>query len=409
MAAFAELKAVLGLDVSPFKRGMDGAKKEAKTFASDFGSTIKGAMASLGVGFGAGALISFTRDVARELGDISDAADRIGISTQSWQALRFQAEKFGVEMGTVEQALYRLKTVQGDVLGSDGLQGAFEALGVSIFDVRSLDVDDLFTRIGEAMRNAKDQQSAYNAVGEIFGTRIGPRMVALLKETAPGMSSISKEAYDAGQVVEDELIAKADKFDLAWTRAIRAVKIGYAEMFSGGTDDDSIGEAEAKAKARADAQAMADKRKKGKEESEAVKRKKADEKQHEVLAKEEKAWDKAIEKERQDRAEARRREAERKRKEEERQRKLEEDRERKLERERKRKKRIDKLQFRIDALYGGAPSPLTGGVTADSMARMGAQIGGDNRGGAVDRAVNVLNEIRDLQRRLVEINEETQQ
>jgi hypothetical protein len=62
----------------------------------------------------------------------------------------------------------------------------------------------------------------------------------------------------------------------------------------------------------------------------------------------------------------------------------------------RRMKSRDAIDARIAGVTSGAISVPVGGISADSYARMGAQVGGSNGGGAIDRAVAVLEEIRNL-------------
>jgi hypothetical protein len=386
MAAIAELKAVLGLDTGPWKRGMDGAKKEVKSFSADVKGTMSSLSKVLGAGIGIGAITAFTRSALKDLGDISDAAERLGMTTQTWQTLRASAEKFGIEMGNVEQAFYKLKTVQGDVLGNDKMAEAFRSLGISVTDVIALAPEDLFSRIGLAVKEADDKQAAYNNVVEIFGQRVGPRMVSLLNDMAQGMSAMSAEATRAGQVVDDELIQKADKFDLAWTRAIRAVKIGWVQLVSditsgpgklrdllgGGSIMPDKSEAEAKRKAKEDAAEMGRKRAEAQAQVESAAQKKRDAEQHKTLAEQDAAFDAQLKKEKAERKMA------------------------KTEGVKAAKERVEVVDDKSKSLRDRAAS-LTigsvGGIKADTYSRMGAQVGGPNNSGKI--VEELLRDIRD--------------
>jgi len=285
------------------------------------------------------------------------------------------------------------------VLKKSEIAAAFTTLGIAIKDVIALAPEDLWSRMGAALLNTTDAQAAYNAVGDIFGAKIGPRMVAMLKDTAAGMSAVTAEAMRAGQVLDADLVEKAHTFDRALELTGKAIKIGWVQLISDigslfKTDDfDFVGQMrkrlDADIKLSEDARANRDKGRAAEAAADDAALAEKDKKQHEILAQQDKADEKATARETERRLHAYEDFKER-----------EKDLIETFEAEQDEFVRRDKderdFTARINAVQPGRLS-----VSGDSAARIGAQSGGDNRGGEVERR-QMLDEVRQIRRQMEE-------
>lgn len=200
MSAIAKLTAMLGMDPTQFKRDADDAGKAAQGLQGRLANVASG----IATMFGAGMMASFALKTIKFFDDIGDAAANLDISVEKMQALNSVAVQTGVGFEQLTMALGKLKNAQSDVTTNEKLAEAFKQLGISVEDVRMLSTDDLFAKIGTAISSAKDRQAAFNAVVDIFGERIGPRLVSLLKESKTGMDEFtgSLSAADV-QMIKD--------------------------------------------------------------------------------------------------------------------------------------------------------------------------------------------------------------
>jgi hypothetical protein len=86
--------------------------------------------------------------------------------------------------------------------------------------------EDLFARIGASLNSSNASQKEFNAANDIFGTRIGPRLMAMLREIqgSAGLDGYIAKAREAGAVVAEETVRMADAFDSLSQRGILKLK-----------------------------------------------------------------------------------------------------------------------------------------------------------------------------------------
>src|SRR5690606_5126067 len=138
-----------------------------------------------------------------------DVSDNLGIATEAFQALQFQAEQSGVKSEQFAAAL--AKTKQSVVEAIDGnrtLANAFEALGLQPETLVGLSLEDQYAAIAHGFASATAQARAFNAISKIFGEDTGPRLAGSLRELAEqGLPAVTQQAREAGRVMNQETVA----------------------------------------------------------------------------------------------------------------------------------------------------------------------------------------------------------
>lgn len=225
-------------EVSIMVRAQDGATRVLAGIDAQFrsfASGLKGLAGSLGVGIGFGAAVAGAKALVSELGNIADSAEQVGISTDSWQALRYAATQTGQSMEKVEQALIKVQSAQANVGSDKKLQDAFRALNIDVARFVSLKPDDALAVLGQALNGATDKTEAFSAVTDIFGEKVGPRMMSMLKQIAgEGFDPFIAKAIEAGQVSSKAAIEFADTWDSAIKSTIQSYKSMIVNFASGG-------------------------------------------------------------------------------------------------------------------------------------------------------------------------------
>src|SRR5262245_44651600 len=85
--------------------------------------------------FTAGTLARGVRELVGQLDDIGDSAERIGVSTEAFQALRFALEDAGGKAEEMDKAMARLADgVSEAALGTTYLTKVFQANGIALRD-----------------------------------------------------------------------------------------------------------------------------------------------------------------------------------------------------------------------------------------------------------------------------------
>jgi hypothetical protein len=240
MAATAQLKALLGMDTAEFQKKMDGAKSKTKDFQTQMGSVGK----SITQAFSVVAVANFAKTMADQVGVIKDTADNLMITTDALQALTFEAKQNGVASEQLVQVLGKIKNAQGEVIAQDKMRTqALQTLNIKSEEFVGLSVDKALERLGKAYSDANGSAEAFNAVSAIIGERVGPRLMATLEKIGTvGMKAIEDGARSAGQVLDEDLISRADKaadeMTAMWDRiknggliAIDYLRQGFEDLF----------------------------------------------------------------------------------------------------------------------------------------------------------------------------------
>ncbi|MFC3322629.1 hypothetical protein [Mesorhizobium cantuariense] len=201
------------------------------TFAN-IGGGLKGGLAGMFLGAGAAATAALaplalfnkaldTIDIASHL---VDTADRIGLSTTALQELGFGFAQAGVEQSEFETGMEQFSKRIGEAATKGGrLADILKANGIALRDsngqIRTS--EQLLASYAELIRNATSDQEKMLLVTEAFG-RGGGAMLVGLNDGAKGILNMKKAAEDAGGVIDEQLLRRAeemgDRWDAAWHR-----------------------------------------------------------------------------------------------------------------------------------------------------------------------------------------------
>lgn len=220
---FAKLGAALG------GKGTLDALRNAGSAAGDLRSEITGAaMAVAGLGAAiVGPAFALVKSFAQASNDIADTADKIGISTQALQELRYAAKLSGIETEGFDKAMVKLgKSMAEASIGTGEGLAAFQALGIEVKDrvtgrLKSVDqvlpqIADMFAKIGSA--GAKNTLAM-----RIFGQE-GANMSLLLSKGSEGIRDLRLEALALGSVIGDKTLKRAGEFNNQLDRVKTAVQ-----------------------------------------------------------------------------------------------------------------------------------------------------------------------------------------
>ncbi len=160
------LIAELGLDTSPFKKGMDVAKLSARQSAIDIGSVFKETFAKY---LGAAAIIGMLHKIVSEIDNIQDSSKRLDISTDAFQRFSVAASRAGQSLEGnrgIGRVFNEIAELRGKAEGGD-LQATVKLneLGLSMLG---------------AADNAETMESAFlkvinltdSKLAEVFGGKI---------------------------------------------------------------------------------------------------------------------------------------------------------------------------------------------------------------------------------------------
>lgn len=180
-----------------------------------FGKAFAGGLVG---GFAAGFLGDFKRSirsVVAEAAGIADVADRVQIGIEALQGLQHGFQLAGFSADEFNAALTRFTRRVGEAVNGGGpLQSTLERYGLS---VRRTNGEmktqmELLREVAETIRRAGTDQEKLAIAQAAFGD-VGRRMVNALKGGADGIDGMIDAAREAGVVLDEELVRKAEEID----------------------------------------------------------------------------------------------------------------------------------------------------------------------------------------------------
>lgn len=190
--------------------GMRAAATAARAFAAAFTVTAV-------TGFVRG-----IRDVVAEASKIGKVADRVGVSVEALQELRFGFELAGVAASQTDMGLQRFsRRVAQAANGSGELHEILKANNVELrnADGTMRSQVAILRDYAELIKNAGSEQEQLLLAFKAFDSE-GAAMVNALRGGASALDHMSERAAAAGGVLEEELVRKAeeidDEFNILW-------------------------------------------------------------------------------------------------------------------------------------------------------------------------------------------------
>ena len=206
------LIAKLGVDITGWRHGWKQAEGVARKSSKDIGAFTKGQLAGM---FGAGAIGAAVKNTVEYAGRIRDMSDALGISTDTLQQMDFAATQSGASLESFTGSMVKLGKAQQEAVNDPGggAAAAFQKLGISMEQVKSMKIEDLFFKVGRAFKDAKNPQEMLAAGIKVMGRgadEVFPAMVGGLEETMMAAQTLGQVM---GEDVIDALDDVGDKFD----------------------------------------------------------------------------------------------------------------------------------------------------------------------------------------------------
>ena len=189
----------MGMDANAFNRGLQSAKVQAKALNS--------ALGGLGMSIGVASLTAMAAKAVEFGSKISDLSTRLGISTDALQEFDFAAKMSGSSLDEFVGGLQKLAKAQADALGgNEETINSFAALGVSVEDLKTKRIEDIFKQIGRSVRDASDVQLVMADAMKVLGKASGPILAAMRND----LEAAAEEAKRLGLIIGVDTIDKLD-------------------------------------------------------------------------------------------------------------------------------------------------------------------------------------------------------
>lgn len=214
----------------------------ARTFAVGFAG-----------GVFAGGLSGFTsaiRDTVSQLSKLGNVADMIGMNVEDLQKLRSGFQSIGAEVNQTDTAMRRFSRRVAEAASGSGV--LYEVLKANNVELRTADgrmrsQTAILRDYANLIKNAGSDQERLLLAFKAFDAE-GSILVNALRDGSDGLDTLMDKAEEAGHVIDEELIRKAQDLDTRWADAWKTFEINakssimtvVAALDNMGTSLDSI-------------------------------------------------------------------------------------------------------------------------------------------------------------------------
>jgi hypothetical protein len=188
-----------------FQRIVSGAQGASRAL-----SLLSPVLSALSVG----ALANFAKRAVDAVGGLGELADSVGVSTDALQAFRFAATEVGLRSEDLERGLAILTRRIGEAAVDGGeAEKAFRNIGVAFLDAsgNARATEGVLADIADRIAAIESPAERARIATEIFGDRIGQRLIPFLAQGRQKLEELIAEALRYGVIVDAELIVKADQ------------------------------------------------------------------------------------------------------------------------------------------------------------------------------------------------------
>lgn len=218
-----DIPVTIGGDPRGFESALSRVRNAARSTAGDVAAafsrlkSIGGGAIGLAGAFGLTAFVQAAKTAADAVANIGDEARRAGLSAKVFQEWKYVAEQARIPVDAITDGLkeLQLRADEFAVTGKGSAAEAFERLGLTPQQVKEKlqNPSELLLLLIERTRQLKDTAAGIRIFDELFGGTGGERMVALIEQGEAGIRSQIKAAHDFGNVLSDDVIAKAQEID----------------------------------------------------------------------------------------------------------------------------------------------------------------------------------------------------
>ena len=209
------------------------------------GRSLIGAFAKGFVVGGLASLPTVLQETAKAAANIGDVADKVGLTTDELQELRYAAEQTGVETRAMDVAMQRFsrRTAQA-AAGQGELVDILRANGIALRDnegnMRPL--VDILGDYAVLIKNAGSEQEALLLAFKAFDTE-GAALVNTLRNGGDALDDMGAAAHEVNQVLGEDLIRTAQDVDAQFKELSGTIGTFFQRAVLGAVNAfDSIGD-----------------------------------------------------------------------------------------------------------------------------------------------------------------------
>jgi hypothetical protein len=203
-----------GADTSAFNAAVQGMGRQVTTASGQITKSFANIGAAMGSYLTVGAIVGFTKSVIDLGSKISDAAYAANMSIERYQTLAAVGKDTGIAFDQIQKSIIASnKAVIEASNGSAKYEKLLSDLGLSAGQLKAMEMDKQFEAIAIAASKVANPQERMNALSEIFGARVGPRMLEMMDKISGsgGLGKLQEEFEKTGRILDTDTTQKLDK------------------------------------------------------------------------------------------------------------------------------------------------------------------------------------------------------
>ena len=198
---------------------------------SGFGSMSKAALVIGGfaaVGTAAVALTKKMWDLGtstiKAADEIAKTSKQLGINAEAYQEFAWAVGLGGASEQDLASGLQQLnKQMEAATAGNSKAQKAFKSLGISMDEVKSMNTEEMFVRISDALSQVDDVTAKTKTTMDLFGGS-GVKLAEAIKGGSAALDEMRKEARESGYVLSNDELERAEEAADNYERAMMQAK-----------------------------------------------------------------------------------------------------------------------------------------------------------------------------------------
>lgn len=165
------------------------------------------------------AMWEFGKQTIDEADKIAKTSRQLGIASDAYQELAYAVGMGGASEQDFSGALQQLnKQMEAAAGGNKKAMTAFKDLGISMREVKSMNAEEMFVRISDALSGVDDVASKTRTTMALFGSG-GAKVATAIADGSEALEKFRKEAREAGYVLGSDALANAEEAGDNFARA----------------------------------------------------------------------------------------------------------------------------------------------------------------------------------------------
>lgn len=165
--------------------------------------------------------------ILASVSDLADSSEKLGLTTDRLQELRFAAEQNSIPINRLDTAIQRFTRRVGEArLGSGELVNTLRQYGIEVTDARgrTRDVSAVLGDLAEVVKNADSDTERLRISFKAFDSE-GASLVNILRDGRVGLEEWSRAAQDAGAVIDADLVQRGRETNRVWRRVANVIGV----------------------------------------------------------------------------------------------------------------------------------------------------------------------------------------